>query len=107
MTFHLAGERLRQRAESLRVELTQAPAVALERRDYPRAEQTQRALLRLEPANVPAWLRLGAALARQDRWQEAKDALDTARSIDSSAPIDPELRAYVDKMARGITPPLR
>ena len=100
-------------AEAVRLDPTRARAweglgaIALDRRDYARAEQAHRALLRLEPANVSAWLRLGAALARQGKWEAAKDALDTARSIDSAAPIDPELRVYVEKMARGITPSKR
>ncbi|MGE5125373.1 MAG: tetratricopeptide repeat protein, partial [Betaproteobacteria bacterium] len=98
-------------AEAVRVDPTQARAwealgeIALDRRDYARAEQAQRALLRLEPANVNAWLHLGAALARQNRWEGVLDALETARSIDPKAPVDPELLAYARKQARGITPP--
>jgi tetratricopeptide (TPR) repeat protein len=80
-------------------------AIAVDRRDYARAEQAQRALLRLEPANVSAWLHLGAALARQDRWEGALDALETARSIDAKAPVDPELLAYVRRQAAGFRPP--
>jgi spermidine synthase len=79
--------------------------IALDRRDYARAEEAQRALLRLEPANVAAWLHLGAALARQSRWDGALDALETARSIDVHAPVDPELLAYARKQARGQAPP--
>ncbi len=102
-----------QLAEAVRVDPTRARAweglglIALDRRDYPRAEQAHRALLRLEPANVSAWLRLAAALARQDKWREAEDALDTARSIDEQAPIDPELQRYVERMARSIPAPAR
>lgn len=77
-------------------------ALALDRREYPRAEAAHRALLRLEPANVSAWLRLAAALARQGKWADARDALDTARSIDPRTPVDPELRAYVERQARGV-----
>jgi spermidine synthase len=100
-------------AEAVRLDPTRARAweglgaIALDRHDYARAEQAHRALLRLEPANVSAWLRLGAALARQDKWVEAKDALDTARSIDPKAPIDSQLRAYVDTAARGLPPKKR
>jgi spermidine synthase len=82
-------------------------AIALDRRDYARAEAAQRALLRLEPANVSGWLHLGAALARQDHWDGALDALETARSIDAKAPVDPELLAYVRKQARGVVAPSR
>jgi cytochrome c-type biogenesis protein CcmH/NrfG len=80
-------------------------SIYLDRRDYVRAEEAHRALLRLEPANVSAWLRLGAALARQGRWEGAKDALATALSIDPSAPVDPQLAAYVDRQVQGVRPP--
>ena len=80
-------------------------AIALDRRDYARAEQAQRALLRLEPANVSGWLHLGAALARQERWDGALDAIETARSIDPKAPVDPELLVYVRRRASGVAPP--
>ncbi len=98
-----------QLTEAVRLDPTRARAweglglIALDRRDYPRAEERHRTLLRLEPANVSAWLRLAAALARQSKWSEAKDALDTARSIDPQAPIDPELRAYVERQVRGVS----
>ncbi len=92
-------------AEAVRLDPTRARAweglgaLALDRRDYPQAEQAHRSLLRLEPANVSAWLRLGAALARQGKWAGAEDALETARSIDRSAAVDPELLAYVRQQA--------
>ncbi|HXY41614.1 MAG TPA: tetratricopeptide repeat protein [Vicinamibacteria bacterium] len=95
-------------AEAVRLDPTRARAweglgaIASDRRDYPRAEEAERALLRLEPANVSAWLRLGAALARQAKWAGAQDALETARSIDAKAPVDPELLAYVRRQARGL-----
>jgi len=95
-------------AEAVRLDATRARAweglgaIASERREYPRAEEAERALLRLEPANVSAWLRLGAALARQGKWAGAQDALETARSIDAAAPVDPELLAYVRRQARGL-----
>jgi spermidine synthase len=94
-------------ADAVRLDPTRARAweglgeIALDRHDYPRAEAAQRAWLRLEPANVSAWLRLAAALARQAKWADAKDALDTARSIDPNAPIDSELFVYVERQARG------
>ena len=97
--------------EAVRLDATRARAweglgaIALDRREYARAEEAQRALLRLEPANVSGWLRLGAALARQDRWEAALDALETARSIDAKAPVDPELLAYVRRQAAGFLPP--
>ncbi|HVO09890.1 MAG TPA: tetratricopeptide repeat protein [Vicinamibacteria bacterium] len=96
-------------AEAVRLDPTRARAweglgaIASDRRDYPRAEEAERALLRLEPANVSAWLRLGAALARQGKWAGAQDALETARSIDPTAAVDPELLAYVRRQARGLT----
>ena len=103
-----AAEAERLLAEAVRLDPTRARAweglgsIFLDRRDYARAEEAHRALLRLEPANVGAWLRLGAALARQGRWDGAKDALATALSIDPSAPVDPELAAYVDRQVRGV-----
>jgi spermidine synthase len=69
--------------------------VALDRRDYPRAEEAHRALLRAEPGNVGAWLRLGAILARQKRWGEARDAIARAQALDAQAPVDPELVAFL------------
>ena len=52
---------------------------------------------------MAAWLRLGATLARQGKWDGAKEALATALSIDPRAPVDPELAAYVDRQVRGVT----
>ena len=64
----------------------------LDRRDFPAAERVHRALLRLRPGNVEAWLRLGAVLARQSKWKEALDAMKRARQLDPGAPIDPDLK---------------
>jgi spermidine synthase len=72
---------------------------ALDRRDYRRAEEAHRALVRLEPANVAAWLRLAAILARQQQWAEARDAIARARALDPKAPADPELLAFLDRRA--------
>jgi spermidine synthase len=73
--------------------------LALDRRDYRLAADAHRALVRLEPENGPAWLRLGAALARQEKWGEARDAIAKARALDPKAPVDPELVAFLEKAA--------
>ena len=72
---------------------------ALDRRDYRLAADAHRELVRLEPGNAPGWLRLGAALARQERWGEARDAIAKARALDPKAPVDTELVAFLDKAA--------
>jgi spermidine synthase len=72
---------------------------ALDRRDYRLAADAHRELVRLEPGNAPAWLRLGAALARQEKWGEARDAIAKARALDPKAPVDTELVAFLDKAA--------
>jgi tetratricopeptide (TPR) repeat protein len=69
--------------------------LAIARQDYPLAESAHRAVLRREPTNVMAWLRLGAVLARQDKWREARDALQWATRLDPEAPVDPELERYI------------
>jgi cytochrome c-type biogenesis protein CcmH/NrfG len=71
--------------------------LAIDRRDYPLAEEAHRAVLRREPANVDAWLRLGAVLARQGKWAEAGEALEWAEELDSEAPVDPELKAFISR----------
>ena len=73
--------------------------LALDRRDYRRAEEAHRALVRLEPDDVAAWLRLGATLARQARWREAREAIARARALDPKAPVDAELVAFLDQKA--------
>jgi tetratricopeptide (TPR) repeat protein len=72
---------------------------ALDRRDYRRAEDAHRALVGLEPGNAPAWLRLAAALARREKWGEARDAIAKARALDPKAPVDAELVAFLEKAA--------
>jgi predicted Zn-dependent protease len=72
---------------------------ALDRRDYRRAEDAHRALVRLEPENAPAWLRLGAALARQEKWGEARDAITKARALDPQAPVDAALVSFLERAA--------
>ncbi len=72
---------------------------ALDRRDYRLAADAHRALVRLEPENAPAWLRLGAALARQEKWGEAREAIAKARALDPKAPVDAELVAFLEKAA--------
>jgi Flp pilus assembly protein TadD len=75
---------------------------ALDRRDYRRAETAHRALVRLEPGNGSAWLRLGATLARQEKWREAREAVAKGRAIDPGAPVDEALLAFLDKAAAGL-----
>ncbi len=71
----------------------------LDRRDFPAAERAHRALLRLRPRSVEAWLRLSAILARQSKWKEALVAMKQARRLDPKAPIDPGLQAYAEQQA--------
>jgi spermidine synthase len=73
---------------------------ALDARDWPRAEEAHRALLRLRPRDVDATLRLAAVLARQGKWDESQAALRRARELDPRAPVDPRLAAYVEARAR-------
>ena len=70
--------------------------IALDLRDYARAEEAHRALVRLQPGKVPSWLRLAAVLARQERWTEARDAIAKAQALDPKAPVDPQLLAFLD-----------
>ncbi len=77
---------------------------ALDRRDYGRAEEAHRALVRLEPDDVAAWLRLAAILARQQRWTEARGAIARARALDPKVPVDAELLAFLDQKAAGTAP---
>jgi tetratricopeptide (TPR) repeat protein len=74
---------------------------ALDRRDYRRAEEAHRALVRLEPEDTAAWLRLGATLARLARWREAREAIARARELDPRAPVDAELVAFLERKAGG------
>ena len=48
---------------------------------------------------VAVWLRLGAVLARQERWSEARDAFAKARALDPKAPLDPQLLAFIEQKA--------
>jgi spermidine synthase len=73
--------------------------LALDRQDYPAAVAAHRELVRLEPANVAGWLRLGAALARLQRWRDSRRALDRALALDPRAPVDPELLGFLDRQA--------
>jgi Flp pilus assembly protein TadD len=73
--------------------------LALDRRDYPRAEEAHRALLRLRPNDGAAWLRLGAVLARQQRWREARQAIARGQALDPKAPVDAELLLFLDRQA--------
>jgi tetratricopeptide (TPR) repeat protein len=82
--------------------------VAVERKDYPLAEEAHRAVLRREPGNVDAWLRLAAVLARQSKWVAAGEALVWAQRLDPEAPVDPELAGYISRRIReqrGALPP--
>lgn len=76
--------------------------LALDLRDYARAEAAHRALLRLEPGKVAVWLRLAATLARQERWLEARDAIAKARALDPKAAVDPQLLAFLDQQVAGV-----
>lgn len=93
----------RRWAEVVRIDPGRASAweaigsIALDLRDYPRAEAAHRALLRLEPKRVAAWLRLAAALARQQRWQEAREAIAQAQSLDPRAPVDAGLVSFLEQ----------
>jgi spermidine synthase len=71
----------------------------LDGRDYPRAEEAHRTLVRLRPADVPAHLRLGAVLARLGRWTDARAALLEARRLDAAAPVDAALLEFVERQA--------
>jgi predicted Zn-dependent protease len=70
---------------------------ALDRRDYRRAEEAHRALVRLQPDDTAAWLRLGATLARQQKWREAREAIARAQKLDPKAPVDADLVAFLDR----------
>jgi spermidine synthase len=72
---------------------------ALDRRDYRRAEEAHRALVRLEPENAPAWLRLVAVLARQQKWADARAALARAQALDPGATVDPQLVDFLERQA--------
>jgi spermidine synthase len=73
--------------------------LAIDRRDYPLAEEAHRAMLRREPGNVAAWMRMAAVLARQGKWSGAHEALVWARRLDPEAPVDPELERYISRRA--------
>jgi spermidine synthase len=75
--------------------------IALDLRDYARAEEAHRALVRLQPEKVAVWLRLAAVLARQERWTEARDAITKAQALDPKAPVDPQLLAFLDRQTKG------
>jgi spermidine synthase len=77
---------------------------ALDRRDYRQAEAAHRNLVRLEPENTAAWLRLAAALARLERWREAREAIAKAQALDPKAPVDRELVAFLERQAAGKAP---
>jgi spermidine synthase len=75
--------------------------IALDLRDYARAEEAHRALVRLQPEKVAVWLRLAAVLARQERWTEAREAIAKAQALDPKAPVDPQLLAFLDRQTKG------
>ena len=74
--------------------------IALDLRDYARAEEAHRALVRLQPEKVAVWLRLAAVLARQERWTEAREAITKAQALDPKAPVDPQLLAFLDRQTK-------
>ena len=79
-------------------------SLSLDLRDYKRAEEAHRALLRLEPTKVSAWLRLAATLARQERWREAREAIAKAQALDPKAAVDPQLVAFLDRQITATAP---
>jgi spermidine synthase len=73
--------------------------LAIDGRDWAKAEQLHRGLLVARPDDVDARLRLVAVLARQSKWLEARAALRTARAMDPRAAIDPALVSYIEAQA--------
>lgn len=84
--------------------LERAGLLYLDRRDFAGAERTHREWLRRHPRDVDSWLRFGAALARQSKWIEARDAFDQALSIDPKASVDPALLDYLARQAGASSP---
>ena len=73
--------------------------LALDRRDFARAESALAELVRLRPRDAAAHLRLAAARARQSKWLPAKAALDRRSSLDPKAPVDEALRQFIERQA--------
>lgn len=71
----------------------------IDRKDYARAEEVHREIVRRHPKDVDAWLRLGGIRARQRQWKGAQAALEMALSLDHDAPVDPQLLAYIRERA--------
>ena len=79
--------------------LNQLAVVALRQGWGRMAEGIFRRVLKSDPGKVAVWLRLGAVLARQERWSEARDAFAKARALDPKAPLDPQLLAFIEQKA--------
>jgi spermidine synthase len=79
--------------------------LALDRRDFARAESALAELVRLRPRDAAAHLRLAAARARQSKWLPAKAALDRAQSLDPKAPVDEALRQFIERQAGAVAGP--
>ena len=73
--------------------------MAIDEREWARAEELHRGLMRARPLDVDVRLRLVAVLARQEKWGAARDALRSARAIDPKAAVDPELVTFIEKQA--------
>jgi spermidine synthase len=103
----------RQYAEVVRLDPARASAweaiggLALDRRDFARAVEAHRALVKLQPTKVSAWLRLAAALAREQRWSEAREAIAKAQALDPKAPVDPQLLQFLEQQGEGPMVPRR
>jgi spermidine synthase len=100
----------RQYGEVVRLDPARASAweaiggLALDRRDYARAVEAHRALVKLQPTKVSAWLRLAAALAREQRWGEAREAIAKAQALDPKAPVDPQLLQFLEQQTGPAVP---
>ena len=74
-------------------------SLAIDGREWARAEQLHRGLLVARPDDVDARLRLVAVLARQSKWTEARRMLRSARAMDPRAAVDPQLVRYIEAQA--------
>ena len=63
-----------------------------------KAEQQFRRLVELAPGDVPAWLMVGEACARQGRYDQAREAWERVLRLD---PGNPEADAYIRRLVRG------
>ena len=73
--------------------------LAIDDREWARAELLHRGLVKARPEDVDIRLRLAAVLARQEKWSAARDAIRAARALDPQAEVDPALVSYIEKQA--------